>query len=303
MSIATPAGWAESSPGPLFGIFQRLETQSAMNSRDLSKALRAAETAARGAGALMRRNLTRPKVVHAATRHDLKLELDVRCQQLIQRTLAAAFPEVPVLGEEGGDAPQTAPRRWVVDPIDGTVNYAYGIPHACVSIALQERVAQPQRDAAAGDGEFLTTVGVVYDPFCDELWTGMTGRGARLNGRRIHVSERPLREAVVSLGFGKQAEVLEYLAPAFTELVHRVRKVRLMGAAALALCYVAAGRFDAFLEPGLRLWDIAAGGFIVECAGGRFWRQPLDGELRFAVHADNGRLGRSLRRFALPGGG
>lgn len=283
-----------------------VERGNRMNRNDLLRAGQAAESAARDAGALMRRHLNGRKVVQSATPHDLKLALDVRCQKLIQRSLAAVFPDVPVLGEEGGDATTAALARWVVDPIDGTVNYAYGIPHACVSIALQTRVAAAEaplgrRGQSRDEGGFRTVVGVVYDPFCDELWTATAGRGARLNGRPIRVSDRGLREAVISLGFGKQAEVLEYLAPAFTELVHRVRKVRIMGAAALALCYVACGRFDAFLEPGLRLWDIAAGGFIVECAAGRFWRQPLEGELRYAVHADNGRLGRSLRRFALPG--
>jgi myo-inositol-1(or 4)-monophosphatase len=263
-----------------------------MTRSDLRTALAAATEAAQQAGALMRRNLRSIKVVGEATRHDIKLELDVRCQRLIERTLARATPTIPVLGEEGDQSGEDHRRRWVVDPIDGTVNYAHGIPHACVSIALQERERT--------NTPFRTRVGVVYDPFCEELWTAQEGRPARLNGKPITVSRRPLSEAVVSLGFGKSAEVLEYLVPALTDLANRVRKIRIMGAAALGLCYVASGRFDAFVEPGLRLWDIAAGGFILEQAGGTFWRRQLKGHERYAVNAHNGRLARSLSPYLKP---
>lgn len=254
----------------------------------------AVETA-RKAGVLLRREFRRPKRVEAATLHDLKLELDVRCQRLIRRELNARFPGIPVLGEEENLRPvEGAEWRWVVDPIDGTVNYAHGIPHACVAIALQERVTGGR---SRRNGRFETRVGVVYDPFCDELWTA-TGTGpARLNGRRIRVVPRPLKEAVISVGFGKTAEVLAFLGPMLAALSHRVRKVRIMGSAALALCYVAAGRFDAFIEPGLRLWDIAAAGFVLERAGGVFFRRPVEGEERYAVNGHNGRVGRNLAPF------
>jgi myo-inositol-1(or 4)-monophosphatase len=173
------------------------------------------------------------------------------------------------------------------------VNFAYGIPHACVSIALQERVRGGRGDRP-GEVGFRTVLGVVYDPFCEELWTA-AGRGpARLNGRPVRVGTRTrLDEAVVSLGFGKHAAVLGHLLPAFTGLVGRVRKLRIMGSAALALTYVASGRFDAFAEQGLGWWDVAAGGFIVERAGGEFWRRALpDGQ--FDVVVANRRLRRAL---------
>lgn len=243
-------------------------------------ALAAAVDAARQAGDLMRRNLRRAKRVNESHQHDIKLELDVRCQKLITRVLARACPGVPVLGEEGIDtASEQAAARWVVDPIDGTVNFAYGIPHAAVSIALQVRSA---------DG-FHSEVGVVYDPFQDDLWTAVRGRPARLNGRIARVSTRArLDESIVSLGFAKSQDSLKAAQADFLELTHRVRKIRIMGSAALALTYVACGRFDAYVEAGVRLWDIAAGGLIVECAGGTFAPRGLEGEHRYALVASNG---------------
>src|SRR5437868_6128692 len=129
-----------------------------MKSSELKRALAIAVKAARAAGALMKRNLGSVKKINEESQHDVKLELDVRCQKLIERTLRAAFPTIPILGEEGILGDPTAASRWVVDPIDGTVNFTYGIPHACVSIALQV-----QRGS-----EHETIIGVVYDPFCDE---------------------------------------------------------------------------------------------------------------------------------------
>ena len=244
------------------------------------QALAAAVDAAHQAGALMKKHLRRAKQDNESHQHDIKLELDVRCQKLITRVLAQAFPSIPVLGEEGIDAAsEQAVARWVVDPIDGTVNFAYGIPHAAVSIALQVRTA---------DG-FQSEVGVVYDPFMDDLWTAIRGKPARLNGRIAKVSTRArLDESIVSLGFAKSQDSLKAAQADFLELTHRVRKIRIMGSAALALTYVACGRFDAYVEAGVRLWDIAAGGLIVECAGGSFVTQALPGEHRYGLIASNG---------------
>src|SRR5262249_34597231 len=153
-----------------------------------------------------RANLRSAKKINVATQHDIKLELDVRCQKRIAQRLHRAFPEIALLGEEGVAGDPDSPRRWVVDPIDGTVNFTYGIPHACVSIALQARGANGanHRSAAPDSRSYETVLGVVYDPFCDELWTAVRGQAARLNGRQIHVSRRRyLRESIVSLGFAK----------------------------------------------------------------------------------------------------
>lgn len=261
---------------------------------NLKLALGAAVRAAKAAGRLMLQNRHSPKRAHLVTQHDIKLELDVRCQRLIENQLGRAFPQVAVLGEEGVSGANDAAYRWVVDPIDGTVNFTYGIPHACVSIALQRRAAR--RTAATYPDGYDTALGVVYDPFCDELWTAIRGGPARLNGRVIHVStRRKLAEAIVSIGFAKSRETIEATLPYFNQLVYRIRKIRMMGAAAIALAYVASGRFDAYIERGISLWDIAAGGLILECAGGEFWRQHVGEGQVYRMIATNGRLRRSLR--------
>lgn len=274
---------------------------------DTNAALASAVAAAQAAGQLMRDNLNLPKRINQSTRHDIKLELDVRCQKRIERGLRKNFPAISVLGEEGVLGDQDAPSRWVVDPIDGTVNFTYGIPHACVSIALQIRVSTPERagqikgrsqPAVPDASPYQTVVGVVYDPFCNELWTAIRGGRARLNGKPIRVSSHgKLEESIVSLGFAKNKATLGRMLPVFNELVHRVRKIRIMGAAALAMVYVASGRMDAYTEYGVRLWDIAAGGLILECAGGEFWHEAVAGEYTYSICANNGRLRRQLQRF------
>lgn len=245
--------------------------------------------AAQAAGKIMRQNLSAAKKINEATQHDIKLELDVRCQQVIERHLRKSFPQIPVLGEEGITGDLNAEFRWVVDPIDGTVNFTYGIPHACVSIALQKR------DAA---GEYSSVVGVVFDPFCNELWTALRDGPARLNGKPIKVSaRRKLDEAIVSVGFAKHAHTLDRMIPMLNQLVRRVRKIRIMGSAALATVYVATGRMDAYVEHGLRLWDIAAGGLILECAGGDFCHEPVEGDYAYRILLNNGHLRRQLEQI------
>lgn len=268
-----------------------------MSLKSPKSALPCAVAAARVAGAVMRRNARVEKKVNESSQHDIKLELDVRCQKLIERTLHRAHPNIDLLGEEGESAASSADYRWVVDPIDGTVNFTYGIPHACVSIALQRR-ARAISAKAHPDSAYDTVLGVVYDPFCDEIWTAVEDGPARLNGRVIHVSRRPkLAECIISIGFSKDRISLERMLPALNHLVHRVRKVRIMGSAALALTYVASGRMDAYVEFGLSLWDIAAGGFIIERAGGEFWREPAKGEHKFRIIASNGLLRGKLARL------
>jgi myo-inositol-1(or 4)-monophosphatase len=266
-----------------------------MTLSEQKKALACAIQAARAAGRLMRQNLFAVKKINASSAHDIKLELDVRCQKLIEKVLYRKFPRVALLGEEGVAGDPKAAQRWVVDPIDGTVNFTYSIPHACVSIALQVQIPGNAGHKASG-AEYETVVGVVYDPFCDELWTAIRGQPARLNGKILRVSERKtLGEAIVSIGFAKSPANLKRTLPYFTKLVGRVRKVRMMGAAALALTYVASGRFDAYIERGIRLWDIAAGGLIVESAGGEFWREPVAGQHTYRLLASNGRLRKKLQ--------
>ena len=261
----------------------------------------------------MRSNFHSVKKINEATQHDIKLELDVRCQKLIERTLRKSFPSWAILGEEGTLGDIDSEFRWVVDPIDGTVNFSYGIPHCCVSIALQQRQTKPEGASrySLSPGErvrvradyshtfpdlnYKTLVGVVYDPFCDELWSAIAGQKARLNGRPIQVSKRAkLEESIVSMGFAKYATTMQVMLPLLNNLIPHVRKIRLMGAAALAMVYVACGRFDAYTESGVRLWDIAAGGLIIECAGGEFFREPLEGDHTYHIIANNGLLRKKI---------
>jgi myo-inositol-1(or 4)-monophosphatase len=259
--------------------------------------LAAAMDAAHAAGAVMRKNFHLPKKINEAQQHDIKLELDVRCQKLIEKKLRAAAPAYAILGEEGVVGDPLSTDRWVVDPIDGTVNFTYGIPHACVSIALQHR--RPKTPCTYPDADFETVAGVVYDPFTDETFTAIKGGPAKVNGRKIVVSARTrLEESIISIGFAKSAASLERMLPQFNTLVHKVRKIRIMGAAALAMVYVAAGRFDAYVEGGIRLWDIAAGGLILESAGGDFYHQPIEGDHAYRIIANNGKLRKKLQQLA-----
>ena len=269
-----------------------------MDSVPLNQALAAVIEAAKAAGAIMRKNLAAEKKANEITSHDIKLELDVRCQKLIEKKLHQAFPNVALLGEEGDAGDEDAEYRWVVDPIDGTVNFAHGIPHAAVSIALQKKVSNSKRHTV-GHGtrntEYVTLLGVVYDPFQDELWTALRGQPARMNGRVIRVSKaRHLKECIVSIGFAKNRSNLERALPYFIWLARRVMKIRMMGSAALALTYVATGRLDVYIERGISLWDIAAGALILECAGGKFWHEATPGRHKYRMIASNGLVHKKL---------
>jgi myo-inositol-1(or 4)-monophosphatase len=268
-----------------------------------SVALAAAVLAARAAGKVMLDNWHKPKRVNSTEAHDIKLELDVRCQKLIEKTLRAKFPEIPLLGEEGISGDMNAPYRWVVDPIDGTVNYFFGIPHACVSIALERRKeisanvnSKKTRLDGVSPHQFESLIGVIYDPFTDELWTAVRGGKAKLNGKVIRVSDRAqLADAVIAIGFSKKMENLDKSMPHVNRLARRVKKIRILGSAALELAYVASGRLDAYVERRINLWDIAAGSLLVECAGGEFFAPAAPGQYRYAMCADNGKLRQKLQ--------
>jgi myo-inositol-1(or 4)-monophosphatase len=274
-----------------------------MNEAQLNRALKVSVAAARAVGDLMRKNLNKVKAVNSQTLHDIKLELDVRSQRLITKMLAAEFPDIALLGEEENVGDTTEAYRWVVDPIDGTVNFTYGIPHACVSIALQERRKKLSRSLKKGeaphpDDYYHTVMGVVYDPFCDELWTAVEGKPSRLNNKITRVSNRKkLSDSIVAMGFAKYEVTLNRMLPVFNLLVHRVRKIRLLGAAALSMTWVASGRLDAYKEYGLRLWDIAAAGLIIKNAGGEFYYRPIEGEHTYELVANNGFIRKEIEKL------
>lgn len=238
----------------------------------------AATQAARAAGDLLRARFPQPRTVNAATAHDIKLDVDVEAQNLIAEMLLTGFPAHAFYGEEGIVGDQASEYQWVVDPLDGTVNYFYGLPHFCVSIALRFQ------------GEVI--VGVILDPIRDELWTTEKGGLPLLNGKEIHVSARAqLSEAMLSVGLAKTSTTINAGLPLLEQMAHRARKCRLLGSAALDLAYIACGRLDAYIEQGISLWDIAAGWLLVENAGGRVELRPRsDMPDKFGIVASNGLL-------------
>ena len=238
--------------------------------------LDAAEKAARAAGELLRQHFQRPLRVNSTEAHDIKLEIDVKTQELITRLLLKEFPHHALYGEEGLVGDQSSEHQWIVDPLDGTMNYFYGIPHFCVSIAFRFQ------------GEII--VGVIYDPIRDEMWSGQKGEKPRLNGQHFHVSTRTdLAEAVISVGLSKTGVMIESNFPLLQQMVQRARKCRLLGSAALDMAYVACGRFDAYIEQGISLWDIAAGWILVESAGGIVDLRPRkDMKDKYSIIASNG---------------
>ena len=242
----------------------------------MSRFLDTAVQAARAAGDLLRQHFGTVLDVNEFHAHDIKLDLDVRAQELITQVLLARFPDHAIYGEEGIAGNQASPFQWIVDPIDGTVNFFYGIPHFCISIALRER------------GEII--LGVIYDPMRDELWQVAKGGTPLLNGKPIQVSTRSaLADAVLSVGFSKTKTTISAGLPLLEKYVMRARKCRLMGSAALDLAYVACGRFDAYIEQSVSLWDVAAGKILVESAGGKFAMTPReDNPDKISVVASSG---------------
>ena len=242
----------------------------------MSTYLETAVAAARAAGNLLRDNFGGDLHVNAFAAHDIKLELDEKAQELITQMILQRHHDHAIFGEEGIGGDQDSEFQWVVDPLDGTVNYFYGIPHFCVSVALRQKE------------EIL--VGVIYDPMREELFTAERGGPALLNGKPMAVSARTkLSEAIVSVGLAKVAQTINLGLPVMQDLIHRVRKCRMMGSAALDLAYVASGRLDAYIEAGVRIWDVAAGVLLVENAGGHVLMTPRpDAPDKITVVASSG---------------
>jgi myo-inositol-1(or 4)-monophosphatase len=213
---------------------------------------------AREAGALQRDRYEREVAIATkSTPTDLVTEVDHACEELIVDSVRAERSADAILAEEGrhgsGDA---SGWRWVIDPLDGTVNFAHGYPRFCVSIGVERR------------GE--RRVGVVYDPLLDELYAAVRGQGARCNGRPLRVSgEAELGRALLATGFAYDVKQTSRNLDHFAAFVRAARGVRRDGSAALDLCYVASGRLDGYWELELNPWDVCAGALIVSEAGGQ----------------------------------
>ena len=214
---------------------------------------------------------------------DLVTEADLAAERLIVERIRSYHPRHAILTEESGDVKEAggpaAEYKWVIDPLDGTTNYAHGYPTFCVSVALEH--------------EGRIVVGAVYDPTRDEMFAAERGSGATLNGRRMRASETDeLNRALVCTGFPYDVRERGDFARHFRAFIMHAQSVRRDGAAALDLAYVASGRFDAFYEEGLRPWDVAAGVLLVEEAGGRVTHYdgtPFD-HYRPPIAATNGIL-------------
>lgn len=215
---------------------------------------------AKQAGALQRARLGDVRSIEMKGLTDPVTDVDKACEALILAAIHAQFPAHAILAEESGASANTegAEWRWIIDPLDGTVNFAHGYPLFCVCIALQHR------------GQ--TELGVIYEPNRDELFVAERGRGATRNGTRMRVSPRTkLIESLFATGFayGREQGELAINIPIFNRMLMEARAVRRDGVAGVDLAYVACGRFDGFWEFYLRPWDLAAGVLLVEEAGGR----------------------------------
>lgn len=240
--------------------------------------LESALAAAREAGAVLLDHLHRPlHIQEKSHRADLVTIADKASEAVIVARLRAEYPSATILGEEGGEHKGTSQERWIVDPLDGTTNFAHAYPLFCISIAYER------------DGELLA--GVVYAPLMNELFAAEHGGGARLDEAPIHVSSiAGIDNAMVCTGF--KPFDYETNAPYFAKASRHAQAVRRDGAAALDLAYTAMGRFDAFWEFDLAPWDTAAGVLLVHEAGGRV--SAIDGSpfslSSTSVLASNGRI-------------
>lgn len=216
---------------------------------------------ARGAGNILMEHFNGPLKIEYKGTHDVVTQADKAAENYIIPAIIATYPHHHVVGEEGGSygaSIDTAPYRWYVDPLDGTTNFASGIPHFCVSIGLADKNNNP-------------IMGVIYNPNTDELFTAIRGQGAYRNGMRIDVSANDdLNNTVLVTGFpyDKHSAVNNNFHQ-FAYFASRVRGIRRFGSAALDLCWVAMGRIDGYWEWKLNRWDFFGGMTIVREAGGK----------------------------------
>jgi myo-inositol-1(or 4)-monophosphatase len=224
----------------------------------------AASQIAREAGALLREYYRRGVTAEYKGDVDLVTEADRASEKLIVERLHAVFPEHGVYGEEGTRSRIDSEYRWYIDPLDGTTNFAHGFPVFCVSMGLEYRAASLAPDE---DGEIVA--GVIYDPLRDELFVAEKGKGAYLNGTRIHVSKTAeLAEALIATGFPSRKRHDNPNIHFYHEFTLRSHGARRAGAAAIDLAYTACGRVDAYWEFNLNPWDTSAGALLVTEAGG-----------------------------------
>jgi myo-inositol-1(or 4)-monophosphatase len=253
---------------------------------NVTSELEAALSAAKEAGEVLRKRFGWQHCVRYKGEVDLVTEVDEQAEQVIREILLGAFPTYGMLAEEGGALVGEEDARWIVDPLDGTTNYAHGFPIFAVSIALERA------------GEVI--LGVVHDPIREESYVAEQSRGATLNGEPISVSDtEKLIQALIATGFPYDRPKMPEALELFGRFAAITRGMRRLGSTALDLCYVAAGRLDGYYERGIWAWDIAAGSLILEEAGGKvtdYRGGMLDLEGREIV-ASNGALHATMMKL------
>lgn len=253
-----------------------------MPSYDTTELLTCAVTAAQYAGDYaLAENARRMETDHRRP-HDVKLALDRECQLRAAEIIHRQFPSHPILGEEISHDRDDSQPRWIVDPIDGTVNFSHGWSIWCTSVAVEH--------------EGTTLAGAIYAPALDELYTATATAAAQLNGCDLAVSTIPtLSEALVLTDTNKETYDFDAGAELYGALLHRAQKVRVTGSAALDICRVARGHAEGYTALGIYPWDTAAAALILERAGGRFEVIEELGEQRFRALCSNGPVHEELK--------
>jgi myo-inositol-1(or 4)-monophosphatase len=261
---------------------------------NLDHIMEVAVATAREAGAVLRSGYGKPKTINYKGEIDLVTQYDLASEKVILERLGQAFPDHLVMTEESGSLGLSSPYKWIVDPLDGTTNFAHDFPFFCVSIACEETTPEGPRLMA----------GVIYDPLRDELFTAVQGRHAFLNGRKISVTgQDDLGKALVTTGFPYYIhDRPEPVMTRFASMCQAVQGVRRPGAAALDLAHLACGRCDGFWEEGLWPWDTAAGVLLVAEAGGMvtdFQGRPFNPQMK-EVLASNGHVHYNMLKILNP---
>ena len=234
--------------------------------------LKTAIKAAKEAGKIMLKRRGHPGKIDYKGRINLVTEVDLLCEKKIIEVIKNNYPDHSILAEESGETTTDSDYKWIIDPIDGTTNFAHDFPFYCSSIALEIKEN--------------IQIGVVYLPVLDELFTVQKGKGAFLNDKKIQVSKaNTLQESMLATGFAYDVHETDMdNVNHFKNFLKQARAVRRPGSAAIDLCYVAAGRFDGFWEFNLYPWDVAAGVLLIQEAGGRVTN--MAGE-NYSIYSDN----------------
>ncbi len=261
-------------------------SKPAISKKEVRALVTFASEAAYGAGAILKEGFRKNKAIRYKGRIDPVTEFDLRSEKFIVSKIKSRYPDHGLLAEEGSEREQTSEFRWVIDPLDGTVNYAHRFPIYCVSIGLEM------------SGQIVA--GVVYDPERDELFSAGQNIGASLNGKKIVVSDEPkLERALLATGFAYNIKKAKRNnLGLFARMSKKAQGIRRPGSAAMDLCWLASGRLDGFWELYLHPWDTAAGLIIVEEAGGKVTQ--FDGSAyditSDEILASNDKLHRQLQR-------